>query len=84
MGMGIMAYECVSQEAVDLAVRTVQHLLADTPADILERLVAAKSQIAIIGCKQVSFELAVLGCTKHVVAFCLPPQQVCMVSMAVA
>jgi hypothetical protein len=43
------AYECVPQEAVQQVVHVVSHMLAGCRPDVLQRMVAAGCNIAIIG-----------------------------------
>jgi len=51
--MCLQAWQCVCAEAVQQAEHVVQHMLAGCPAGVLERMVAAGCNIAIIGRHQV-------------------------------
>lgn len=57
LGMPIMAWQCVCAEAVQQAEHVVQHMLAGCPAGVLERMVAAGCNIAIIGRHQVTTDI---------------------------
>lgn len=49
----VQAYECVCEEAVQQVGVVVTNMLAGSPAQLVERLVAAGCNIAIIGRNQV-------------------------------
>lgn len=49
----LQAWQCVCAEAVQQAEHVVQHMLAGCPAGVLDRMVTAGCNIAIIGRHQV-------------------------------
>lgn len=51
-GVPIMAFDCVSKEAVQAARLLLERMLQDAHADVKERLVAAGAQLGIVGRKQ--------------------------------
>jgi hypothetical protein len=53
LGCCLQAYECVPQEAVQQLVHVVTHMLAGCHPDVLQRMVEAGCNIAIIGRHQV-------------------------------
>ncbi len=53
LGIPILAFDCVCQEAVETATHIVLSMLADADGSIVESMVEAGAEVAIIGCKQV-------------------------------
>lgn len=57
MGVPIMAFDCVAQEAVGLAVETMCYMLADVDNAVVTRLVEQGGEVAIIGCRQLTSDI---------------------------
>ncbi|EFN55802.1 hypothetical protein CHLNCDRAFT_145288 [Chlorella variabilis] len=57
LGIPILAFDCVCQEAVETAAHIVLSMLADADGSIVESMVEAGAEVAIIGCNQVTTDL---------------------------
>ncbi|KAG1655299.1 hypothetical protein FOA52_002458 [Chlamydomonas sp. UWO 241] len=57
LGIGIKAFDCVCPEAVDVACLLIGRMLADSPANVVQRLAAAGCKLAIIARCQVTTDI---------------------------
>jgi len=56
-GIPIMAFDCVADEAVEMAAHILIRMLSHCPKELLRRLWDAGADVAIIGCKQVTTDM---------------------------
>jgi hypothetical protein len=65
LGIPVMAFDCVSQEAVATAAHLIESMLGDTDGSTVQAMVEAGAEVAIIGKEQVQCQAATRAPLHH-------------------